>query len=358
MDTRNGRPSTAPRQESDPAIPSRKRQRVEENTEPSPNVPSNDRQAWYYPGSAVDDDDAGELPPGITGGNWGRKHIKGARFLRRDHISAWGPTRAQYDVEERARKRLRTILPEVTGKPVEQDPILPHLRSPSPPFLGPFAPAPIHHSSYTASVFDPNVGASFRSNLLNSLERSASDLIQSEIGVHRALGRFWTVLTETANRMAKEHRHALMEEQEPKLSQQRPNMDVEPTDSPPLVNGEEAPQTSVVPPYPAVPSSRLTELDEFTTPNVVMNMFTVSKDITFYYPSSPADLVTVSYPAQVDVVKRALLAIRELQEDNRECMERLEDIRELLGKVKGLRDAVWAIMRSRAIKEIEHDIEE
>ncbi|KAG8835352.1 hypothetical protein FRC17_003835 [Serendipita sp. 399] len=324
----------------------------------SSHIPSNDRQGWYYPGLGVDDD-AEELPPGITGGNWGRKHIKGTRFLRRDHISAWGPTRAQYDVEERARKRLRPILSEITGKPVEQDPILPHLRSPSPPMLGPFTPAPIHHSSYTASVFDPNVGASFRSNLLNSLERSASDLIQSEIGVHRALGRFWTVLTETANRMAQEHRHTIMQEQEEKLSQQRPNMDVEPTDGPPLVNGEkETLPTLVAPPYPAVPSSRLLELDEFTTSNVVMNMFTVPKDITFYYPSSPTDVVTVPYNSQIDVVKRALLAIRELQEDNRECMERLEDIRELLGKVKGLRDAVWAIMRSRAIKEIENDIED
>ncbi|CAG7846231.1 SubName: Full=Uncharacterized protein {ECO:0000313/EMBL:CCA68835.1} [Serendipita indica DSM 11827] len=323
------------RTDSDPVNPSRKRQRVDEPIEPS------DRQAWYYPGVARDED-ADELAPGTANGNWGKKHLHGARFVRRGHMAAWGPTRAQYDVEDRARRRLRLILPEFTGEPIEQDPILPHLRSPSPPMTAPYTPAPIQHTSYTSSVFDPNVGASFRSNLLNSLERSASELIQSEIALTRALGRFWSALTESANRLSSEKRHAIMQEQEALLAEQRQADSVPP----------------VAPVYPAIPDDRLVELDPFTTQDVTMRMFTLPTHMRleyFHTPTGAPEIISVAPQHQVDLVKRSMLAIRELQEDSKECMERLEEIREMLGKVKGLRDAVWAIMRSRAILEMENE---
>jgi hypothetical protein len=31
-------------------------------------------------------------------GNWGRKHLRSARFVRKGKMAAWGPGREEYDV--------------------------------------------------------------------------------------------------------------------------------------------------------------------------------------------------------------------------------------------------------------------
>ncbi|KIM19623.1 hypothetical protein M408DRAFT_334325, partial [Serendipita vermifera MAFF 305830] len=318
-----------------------------------PHLPSNDRQSWYYPGVAIEhDDDRGDLPPGTANGNWGKKDRHGARFVRRGHIAAWGPTRGEYDIEERARKRLRMILPEFSNELVETDPILPHLRSPSPPLTTPFTPISQQHTSHTASILDPNIGASFRSNLLHSLERSASELIQSEIALTRALGRFWTAITETATRMARDKRHELLEQQKQLVEQQRqqrPPMEVEGEDNP---EGNKEPSA-----FPPIPDHNMIDLDDATTRNVILRMFTLPTNMRLDYvaPGGAPEIISVGPGPQAELVSRSMLAIRELQEDSKECMERLEEIREMLGKVKGLRDAVWAIMRSQAIAEMENE---
>jgi hypothetical protein len=266
-----------------------------------------------------------------------------------------------YQVEERARKRLRAILPEFSDEPIEKDAILPHLRSPSPPMMAPYAPAPSNHTSYTASIFDPNIGASFRSNLLSSLERSASELIQSEIALTRALGRFWTALTESANRMAQEQRHEIMNEYRKKAVDQRSGMDIDNLDGVPTVNGTDEPtvNSTAAAAFPPIPDQYLAELDSCTTRNVIMRMFTLTSNMRLDYTTQAGtqEVISVIPQHQVELVTRSMHAIRELQEDSKECMERLEEIREMLGKVKGLRDAVWAIMRSRAIGEMEHENE-
>ncbi|PVF98841.1 hypothetical protein CPB86DRAFT_732209 [Serendipita vermifera] len=345
------------RKDSDQASSSRKRLRADDDVEPSPHLPSNDRHAWYYPGLPVDVDED-ELPPGAIGGNWGKKHKPNARFVRRGHIAAWGPIRDEYDVEERARKRLRAILPEFSNEPIEKDPILPHLRSPSPPMIAPYPPAPSNHTSYTASIFDPNIGASFRSNLLSSLERSASELIQSEIALTRALGRFWTALTESANKMAKEQRHEILKDYRKKAADHRGRMDIDNPDGLAIVNGtDESTVNSAVAAFPPIPDQYLAELDSCTTRNVIMRMFTLPSNMRLDYTTQAGtqEVISVIPQHQVELVTRSMHAIRELQEDSKECMERLEEIREMLGKVKGLRDAVWAIMRSRAIAEMENE---
>ena len=243
------------------------------------------------------------------------------------------------------------ILPEFSNEPLDTDPILPHLRSPSPPMTTPFIPIPQRHTSHTASILDPNIGASFRSNLLHSLERSASELIQSEIALTRALGRFWTAITETATRMAKERRHALLEQQkqqgEEQFQRQRVPMEVEGEEN---AEGPKEPSA-----FPPIPDHNLVELDDATTRNVILRMFTLPTNMRLDYvaPGGAPEIISVGPGPQAELVTRSMLAIRELQEDSKECMERLEEIREMLGKVKGLRDAVWAIMRSQAIAEME-----
>jgi hypothetical protein len=224
--------------------------------------------------------------------------------------------------------------------------------------ISPFTPAPQHHTSHTASILDPNIGASFRSNLLHSLERSASELIQSEIALTRALGRFWTAITETATRMARERRHTLLEqakqEAEREQQQEQEHWRIETEDGTRLDEPRELEPVSAFQP---IPDSRLAEMDTATTRDVILRMFTL-KDIMrldYLAPGGTPEIVAVESTHQAELVTRSMLAIRELQEDSKECMERLEEIREMLGKVKGLRDAVWAIMRSQAIAEMENE---
>jgi len=49
-----------------------------------------DRNAWYYPSNGHDSDEE-ELGVGSQEGNWGHKTAKGARWVRRGKITAWGP---------------------------------------------------------------------------------------------------------------------------------------------------------------------------------------------------------------------------------------------------------------------------
>jgi hypothetical protein len=233
--------------------------------------------------------------------------------------------------------------------------------------IAPYLPPPTNFTTYTQSIFDPNIGASFRSHLLGSLERSASELITSEIALTRALGRFWTALTETANRMAKDRRHAILQEYQKQVADNRPRMEIESVDAiehlvdgvPLVVNGtkERSPSPSTMPFFPPLPDHFMSELDNFTTRNVIMRIFTLNREMRLNYtsPSGASEIISVMPQHQVDLVTRSMTAIRELQEDSKECMERLEEIREMLGRVKGLRDAVWAVMRSRAILEMESE---
>jgi hypothetical protein len=70
-------------------------------------LPSGDRNEWYYPSRPYDSDDD-ELQAGTPMGNWGRKHLKSARFVRKGKMAAWGPGREEYDV------RLIILLESIT----------------------------------------------------------------------------------------------------------------------------------------------------------------------------------------------------------------------------------------------------
>lgn len=73
-------------------------------------LPSGDRNEWYYPSRPYDSDDD-ELQAGTPMGNWGRKHLKSARFVRKGKMAAWGPGREEYDV------RLIILLELVSTRP-------------------------------------------------------------------------------------------------------------------------------------------------------------------------------------------------------------------------------------------------
>lgn len=60
-------------------------------------LPLSDRNAWYYPSNGHDSDEE-ELGVGSREGNWGHKTAKGARWVRRGKITAWGPEMDDWEV--------------------------------------------------------------------------------------------------------------------------------------------------------------------------------------------------------------------------------------------------------------------
>lgn len=53
-------------------------------------LPLGDQNTWYYPSQGHDSDED-LLSVGVQGGNWGKKATKGARWVRRGKMTAWGP---------------------------------------------------------------------------------------------------------------------------------------------------------------------------------------------------------------------------------------------------------------------------
>jgi len=160
--------------------------------------------------------------------------------------------------------------------------------------------------------------------------------------------------------MARERRHVLLEQakleaERQQQEQQHARMQAEGTEEDPQVDEPREPEP--VSAFQPIPDSRLAEMDTATTRDIILRMFTLKDVMRLDYlaPGGTPEIVAVESGHQAELVTRSMLAIRELQEDSKECMERLEEIREMLGKVKGLRDAVWAIMRSQAIAEMENE---
>lgn len=55
-------------------------------------------------------------------------------------------------------------------------------------------------------------------------------------------------------------------------------------------------------------------------------------------------------------MEKALATLRELQDDGREYIERLEEIREGLGEVQTQRKGIWTLVRERALKEMTNEL--
>ena len=65
----------------------------------------------------------------------------------------------------------------------------------------------------------------------------------------------------------------------------------------------------------------------------------------------PSHFVTPE--VQLDRLEKSVAIIRELQDDGREYVERLEEIREGLGDVRAQRNVIWDMVRENAVKELQ-----
>ncbi|OCH96654.1 hypothetical protein OBBRIDRAFT_787226 [Obba rivulosa] len=277
-------------------------------------LPSNDSNTWYYPSHGYDSNDEDPIPNPVRG-NWGRKTAKDARWVRKGKMTAWAPSTEDWEIEDRARKRLKTMLPPEPEEPAPV--VLPHLRSPSPPATAPYPAPRTQHMSYTSFVMDKAITSSFRSHLLDELEHATNSLIEGETSVRRALGRLWQVMSEDPD----------LDVVDPSLVPKREEEEGDEQD-------ERERRVARAPDLaPAVYKIFLSGAPNGSAPLYDPNQFT--------HPDMP-----------LENLEKALANLRELQEDGREYVERLEEIRDGLGDARTQRNGVWDLVRRKAIKEL------
>ncbi|TFK41340.1 hypothetical protein BDQ12DRAFT_679292 [Crucibulum laeve] len=283
-----------------------------------PILPLGDPNSWYYPSNGYESEEE-ELCVGAREGNWGNKAIKDARWVRRGKIAAWGPGMDEWEAEERARKRVKLLLPQERRSP--SPPTLPHLsRSPSPPITSPYPPPTSVHLSYTSFVMDKAITHTFRSSLLDELEHATNGLIEGEATLRTALGRLWQVMSEDPDRRDGDNNI---------LIPKKEDEDEEPED----LDDH---------------SRRLARAPDLTP--------TTHKLFLFSYPDGPPvhePSHFASSEMQVEHLEKSLATLRELQDDGREYVERLQEIRETLGDVRAQRNTIWDLVRERAVKELQ-----
>ncbi|KAJ3827410.1 hypothetical protein F5880DRAFT_1609385 [Lentinula raphanica] len=279
--------------------------------------PLSDQNAAYYPSHGYDSaDDTDAL---THRGNWGIKDLKGARWARRGKITAWGPSVGDWEAEERTRKRIKLLLPQNKRSP--SPPTLPHLsRSPSPPLVAPYTPPTTQHLTYSSFVMDRSVTHTFRSNLLDELENATNGLIEGEATMKRAMGRLWQVMSEDPERKAIDTTIVPKQEDEDMGE----------------LNEQDA------------RAKRLARAPDLTPPIHKLFLF---QNNSSAYAGEQSHFTTPL--AQQENLERAMAVMRELQDDGREYVERLQEIRETLGDVRAHRNGIWDVVRERAVQELQ-----
>ncbi|KAJ7597614.1 hypothetical protein C8J56DRAFT_818262 [Mycena floridula] len=312
------RPSTSQLRE----MNGHKRSRDISSEDPSKStiVPMSDKNSWYYPAYGYDSDED-ETPLHPHRGNWGKKDLRGARWVRRGKITAWGPTMDDWEAEERARKRVKLLMPQPRRSP--SPPTLPHLAAPSSPLMSPY-PRPItQHFSYASFVMDKAVTHSFRSRLPDELEHSTNSLIEAEAAMRRALGRLWQVISENPDQQRQD---ASL------VATKREEVD----DGPGGEQDERAKRIARAPDL----TPAIHKLFLFSPQN--------GNGPTMFEPSHFSSPET-----QLDNLEKAMAVLHELHDDGREYVERLHEIREGLGEIRAHRNGIWDMVRERAIKELQ-----
>lgn len=234
--------------------------------------------------------------------------------------------RSYSQMEERARKRVKRLLPPADGSE-PPSPRLPHRRSPTPPSTAPYASPISIHPSFTSFVLDPSIQHSFHSNTISELERTASELIEGESALRRALGSLFRAMDVEADEDRR--RFAL------------PNKAL--TNGMPAQNGEPKPEPNgdVEDAEASARALMLPIHRRFITPHPV--------PLPPIYESN----MLINQDTQIETFEKSLAFLRELMDDGIEFTERLEEIREGLGTERAIRKGIWKAVRLRALQEME-----
>lgn len=164
---------------------------------------------------------------------------------------------------------------------------------------------------------DKAVTHSFRSSLLDELEIATNSLIEGEAAMRKALGRLWQVVAEDSET------HSGDASLIPKREEDEGN------------NEEDERERRI---------ARAPDL----TPAIHKLFLSERRPAAVFEPSH-----FVTPEAQLDRLEKSVAIIRELQDDGREYVERLEEIREGLGDVRAQRNVIWDMVREHAVKELQ-----
>lgn len=209
------------------------------------------------------------------------------------------------------------LLPQERRSP--SPPTLPHLsRSPSPPLTSPYPPPTSVHLSYSSFVLDKSVTYTFRSKLLDELEHATNGLIEGEATLRHALGRLWQVMSEDPDHKEVETPVITKMEDEDEGREEQDDR-----------------------------SQRIIRAPDLT-PTTHKIFINTDGDPTAHesHFSQPE--------TQLESLQKSMLLLRELQDNGREYVERLQEIREGLGDVRAQRNTIWDTVRERAVKELQN----
>lgn len=153
------------------------------------------------------------------------------------------------------------------------------------------------------------------------LQRAAENLIEGEAALKQTLGRLWQVLSEDPDGLTREA------DAESYVAK-REEMD----------EGSSSDLTER--------EKRLLRAPDLTRPMHKLFLTSVTSE-TLMEPSTLFDP-----QMQLDTLEKSIVVIKELQDDSREYVERLEEIREGLGELRTQRDLVWRKIRENALDEL------
>jgi len=167
---------------------------------------------------------------------------------------------------------------------------------------------------------DKAVTHTFRSSLLDELEHATNELIEGEAIMKRALGKLWHVMGEDPD-----HRPG-----EAPLVPKREEEELDTEDQDDL-------------------SRRLARAPDLTLP--IHKLFLLP-----YHTGGPPVFEPSHFAAPempLERLEKSLATLRELQDDGREYVERLQEIREGLGEVRAQRNGIWDMVRERVVMEMQ-----
>lgn len=163
---------------------------------------------------------------------------------------------------------------------------------------------------------DKAVTHSFRSSLLDELEQATNHLIEGEATMKKALGRLWQVIAEESDGPPVDPMVVLKREEEDDAADDQDDKE-----------------------------RRLARAPDLT-PSTHKLFISEEALISEPLPASSAE-------KELKRLENSVAIIRELQDDGREYVERLEEIREGLGDVRAQRNVIWDMVRENAVKELQ-----
>lgn len=166
---------------------------------------------------------------------------------------------------------------------------------------------------------DKAVTHSFRSSLLDELETATYNLIEGEATMREAVGRLWQVIAEESDKPSGDTAAFTLKREEEDEG----------------TNDEDERERRI---------ARAPDL----TPSIHKVFLAREREPVVFEPSQ-----FVSPEVQLDRLERSIATLRELQDDGREYVERLEEIREGLGDIRAQRNVIWDWVREHAVKELQ-----